>query len=66
VMCRRRRDLPPQPPGWRPPMMASAMTGARPDPDHPRLVRLMRSCRMLSDPDPSADGGARSDPDAPR
>jgi len=38
----------------------------RAHPDHPRLVRLMRSCRRLSDLDPSADAGARRHPDAPR
>jgi LmbE family N-acetylglucosaminyl deacetylase len=37
----------------------------RADPDHPRLVRLMRSSRMLSDLDPSV-ADARRHPDAPR
>ena len=31
----------------------------RADPDHPRLVHLMRSCRMLSDIDPSIEDGTR-------
>ncbi len=38
----------------------------RANPDHPRLVRLMRSCGLLSDLDPSTAAGARRHPDAPR
>ena len=38
----------------------------RAHPDHPRLVRLMRSCRVLSDLDPSPGPGPRRHPGAPR
>lgn len=38
----------------------------RAHPDHPRLVRLMRSCRMLSNLDPTADAGVPSHPGALR
>jgi len=38
----------------------------RAHPDHPRLVRLMRSCRVLSDLDPTPGPGPRRQPGASR
>lgn len=38
----------------------------RANPDHPRLVRLMQSCGMLSDLDPSTAAGARRHPGSSR